>query len=107
MKKEDKKLWVCNECNSKEYTASISEEDVHKLQCSTCGGNEFHLALNKKIDVLTLEKLYYEAVGRGDLQNETDMIDIDSLRLSRLSNILKLIEPQELRSYYSRLCTSL
>lgn len=41
--KEKKTVWVCNECNSKEYTGSISEEDVHKLQCASCGCDEFHL----------------------------------------------------------------
>ena len=34
--------WVCNECNSKEYESTISEQDIKKLQCSECGGNEFH-----------------------------------------------------------------
>lgn len=34
--------WICNECNAKEYTSSISEEDILKLQCSSCGCDEFH-----------------------------------------------------------------
>ncbi len=37
------KSWICNECNSKEYTGSISEQDIQNLNCSNCGANEFHL----------------------------------------------------------------
>lgn len=35
-------VWICNECNSGEYSESVSEEDIQKLQCSNCGCNEFH-----------------------------------------------------------------
>lgn len=34
--------WICNQCNSEEYSASVSEEDIQNLACSTCGGVEFH-----------------------------------------------------------------
>jgi hypothetical protein len=34
--------WICNQCNSEEYSGSVSEEDVQNLACSTCGGVEFH-----------------------------------------------------------------
>ena len=36
------KFWVCNNCNSSEYTLSISEYDIRQLGCSNCGENEFH-----------------------------------------------------------------
>ncbi len=38
-----KKHWVCNECNFSDYNDSMSEDDVHELHCSNCGGWEFHL----------------------------------------------------------------
>ncbi len=42
----DDKGWECNECGSKEYTGSVSEEDIESgnLSCSSCGGCEFHWA---------------------------------------------------------------
>lgn len=36
------KHWVCNECGSKEYTDSVSEEDIKRLACGSCGSEEFH-----------------------------------------------------------------
>lgn len=35
--------WVCNSCNSLEYSLSVSEEDVQILGCGSCGGDEFHI----------------------------------------------------------------
>ena len=35
--------WVCNSCNSLEYTLSVSEDDIQQLGCVNCGGDEFHL----------------------------------------------------------------
>jgi predicted nucleic-acid-binding Zn-ribbon protein len=36
-----KTFWICTECNSSEYTGSISESDIKNLQCSNCGCDEF------------------------------------------------------------------
>lgn len=42
--------WVCNECNFSEYTDAVSEDDLYDwLQCSNCGGNEFHLEPDPKL----------------------------------------------------------
>ena len=38
-----KKNWACNECNFQDYTDAVKEEELDNLQCSNCGGNEFHL----------------------------------------------------------------
>ena len=35
--------WVCNNCNSLEYTLSVSEDDIQHLGCGNCGGDEFHV----------------------------------------------------------------
>lgn len=35
--------WVCNSCNSLEYTLSVSEDDIQQLGCGNCGGDEFHV----------------------------------------------------------------
>ena len=35
--------WVCNSCNSLEYTLSVSEDDIQQLGCGNCGGYEFHV----------------------------------------------------------------
>lgn len=35
--------WVCNSCNSLEYTLSVSEDDIQQLGCVNCGGDEFHV----------------------------------------------------------------
>jgi hypothetical protein len=37
--------WVCNECGFPDYNDSMSEDEMHSglLQCSNCGGDEFHL----------------------------------------------------------------
>lgn len=35
--------WVCNSCNSLEYTLSVSEDDIQQLGCVNCGGDEFHI----------------------------------------------------------------
>lgn len=35
--------WVCNNCNSLEYTLSVSEDDIQQLGCGNCGGHEFHV----------------------------------------------------------------
>lgn len=34
--------WECNECGSREFTDSVSESDLEKLACTSCGCNEFH-----------------------------------------------------------------
>jgi hypothetical protein len=34
--------WECNECGSREFTSSVSEEDLDCLACTSCGCNEFH-----------------------------------------------------------------
>lgn len=38
----DNRVWVCNECGAREFTGSVSEEDLRWLSCSSCGGDEFH-----------------------------------------------------------------
>ena len=40
--KKHKYAWECNECGSQEYTMHITEDDVHNLRCSKCGGDEWH-----------------------------------------------------------------
>lgn len=35
-------VWVCNECNSSEYTSNVREDDIEHLACSSCGSDEFH-----------------------------------------------------------------
>lgn len=40
--------WECNGCGLQEYSESVSFEDVHKLACSHCGDDEWHLTA--KID---------------------------------------------------------
>lgn len=40
--REVKYVWECNECGSQEYTMAVSEDDVHCLGCSKCGGDEWH-----------------------------------------------------------------
>lgn len=35
--------WICNNCDSFEYTLSVSEDDIDKLGCSCCGGDEFYI----------------------------------------------------------------
>lgn len=44
---QNKTVWVCNECDSAEYTGSVSEHDLKQLQCSNCGAEEFHKELEK------------------------------------------------------------
>lgn len=39
--------WECNECGSQEYTMSVSETDVHKVGCGSCGNSEWHKAAVK------------------------------------------------------------
>lgn len=34
--------WVCNGCGAIEYTSALSEQDIDKLACSVCGGDEWH-----------------------------------------------------------------
>lgn len=36
--------WECNECGSQEYTMCVSEDDVNRLGCGNCGGDEWHKA---------------------------------------------------------------
>lgn len=38
-------VWVCNECDSKELTSSVSEDSLEYCACSSCGCNEFHKEL--------------------------------------------------------------
>lgn len=40
MEKQNKS-WICTECNSPEYTGSVSKTDIESLQCSKCGCDEF------------------------------------------------------------------
>ena len=42
--KEKEQKWICNECNTPNFTPSVSEEDIEKEQmgCINCGGFEFH-----------------------------------------------------------------
>jgi len=65
----DETVWVCNECNSQEYTDSISEEDLKKLQCSSCGCEEFHK--KNVFDSLYLKEeekdKVFEAVGAEEI----------------------------------------
>lgn len=37
------KVWECNECGAQEYSGGVSYDDIHKLACSDCGCNEWHL----------------------------------------------------------------
>ena len=39
--------WVCNECDSHEFTDSLSRADLEYLACSGCGCDEFHLEPSK------------------------------------------------------------
>lgn len=45
VKKVDKKVWVCNECNFPNFTQSVSEKEIEMeiLSCINCGCFEFHL----------------------------------------------------------------
>jgi hypothetical protein len=36
--------WECNECGSKEFTSSVSDEDMDFLCCPSCGCDELHKA---------------------------------------------------------------
>ena len=47
------KVWECNECGTKSWTGSVSEDDILDLACISCGCNEFHLVENthKKIPI--------------------------------------------------------
>ena len=40
-----KKVWVCNECNTQNFTQSVSKSDIEQglLSCIDCGCNEFHI----------------------------------------------------------------
>lgn len=40
-----KKHWVCNECNTPNFTQSVPEEEIELElhSCINCGGFEFHL----------------------------------------------------------------
>ncbi len=41
MRRQD---WECNQCGFKEYTDAVSQSELDQwLQCSNCGGDEFHL----------------------------------------------------------------
>lgn len=42
---DSQKHWHCSECSSKEYTDSVSEDDINngRLSCSNCGNVEFYL----------------------------------------------------------------
>ncbi len=42
MAQATKLVWICNQCGSPQYTGSVSEEDIQRLACSDCGGDEFH-----------------------------------------------------------------
>lgn len=42
------KNWACNECNFQDYTDVIKEEELSNLQCSNCGGYDFHLVDNTR-----------------------------------------------------------
>lgn len=47
---ENQSAWICNECGFSDYTDAVSEEDLDNwLQCSNCGGDEFHLEPEQKI----------------------------------------------------------
>jgi hypothetical protein len=36
--------WVCNSCGFSDYTDAVTEQELEEwLQCSNCGGDEFHL----------------------------------------------------------------
>lgn len=41
--------WICNQCNSEEYSGSVSEDDIQNLACSSCGGVEFHRNNNNMV----------------------------------------------------------
>ena len=48
-----KEVWVCNECNTPNYTLSVSNYDIENelVSCIDCGCLEFHvekiISLNK------------------------------------------------------------
>lgn len=52
-KLKENTVWVCNQCNSHQYTGSVSESDLQRLSCSECGGEEFHKE-NVSVNVETL-----------------------------------------------------
>lgn len=41
----DTKSWVCNECNTPNFTLSVSKEEIEQElhSCINCGGFEFHI----------------------------------------------------------------
>lgn len=49
---EKKKVfsWVCNECNTPNFTMSVSKDDIEdgKLSCVGCGCVEFHIQTNEE-----------------------------------------------------------
>jgi hypothetical protein len=77
---EDAAKWVCNECGFSDYTDVISENDLTEyLQCSNCGGNEFHRKIENtkstdKQKLLALEKI----------------IEIEQKRVKELENHLTI-----------------
>lgn len=45
---DKKQVWECNSCGFSDYTDAVGEEELNDwLQCSNCGGNEFHLITKK------------------------------------------------------------
>ncbi len=46
-----KLVWICNQCDSPQYTGSVSEEDIQRLVCSDCGGDEFHKTAGNVLEI--------------------------------------------------------
>ena len=45
---EKKRLWECNSCGFSDYSDALNEKELSDwVQCSNCGGNEFHLITKK------------------------------------------------------------
>lgn len=71
--------WICNECGSQEYTHNVSSEDIKKLQCSSCGNDEFHTTCEQ----LKKEKRKDQKVPTEDqvLQTIFNCVDIRGIDL--------------------------
>lgn len=41
-------VWACNSCRFQDYSGVVSANDIKLLQCSNCGGDEFHLVKSNK-----------------------------------------------------------
>lgn len=92
------KVWECNECGSQQYTTCVSEVDVQNLGCSACGGDEWHLAEERKAqpkvdhiaDASKMVAQVHEATGVELVRHTVDSLSkIGSTRLLTLKKTTK------------------